>query len=216
MPFPVKAIQVDGGAEFEAILEEKYQRRDIKLFVLPPRSPKLNKTSKRGRYKFVEWRQFMAKALVVYDSVTGNTEKMAKAIGDGIRESGLNVEVKKVDDTTLDDLVGADAIAMGSPTHFSTMSAKMKTLIDKSIEIWPNEPGKLRDKIGAAFTACGGADGGNETTLLSLIRAMLWHGMVIVGHQSGSCGAISVGAPDEKCIAGCRQFGKRVGSLVKR
>jgi len=42
MPFPVKAIQVDGGAEFEAILEEKYQRRDIKLFVLPPRSPKIN------------------------------------------------------------------------------------------------------------------------------------------------------------------------------
>jgi len=42
MPFPVKAIQVDGGAEFEAIFEEECQRRDIKLFVLPPRSPKLN------------------------------------------------------------------------------------------------------------------------------------------------------------------------------
>ena len=42
MPFPVRAIQVDGGAEFEVILEAEYQRRDIKLFVLPPRSPKLN------------------------------------------------------------------------------------------------------------------------------------------------------------------------------
>ncbi len=42
MPFPVKAIQVDGGSEFEAILEEECQRRGIKLFVLPPRSPKLN------------------------------------------------------------------------------------------------------------------------------------------------------------------------------
>ena len=42
MPFPVKAIQVDGGAEFEAIFEAECQRRDIKLFVLPPRSPKLN------------------------------------------------------------------------------------------------------------------------------------------------------------------------------
>jgi len=40
MPFPVKAIQVDGGAEFEAIFEEECQRRDIKLFVLPPRSPR--------------------------------------------------------------------------------------------------------------------------------------------------------------------------------
>ena len=42
MPFPVKAIQVDGGAEFEAIFEEECQRRGIKLFTLPPRSPKLN------------------------------------------------------------------------------------------------------------------------------------------------------------------------------
>jgi len=41
MPFPVRAIQVDGGAEFEVIFEEECQRRDIKLFVLPPRSPKL-------------------------------------------------------------------------------------------------------------------------------------------------------------------------------
>ena len=42
MPFPVKAIQVDGGAEFEALFEEECQRRGIKLFVLPPHSPKLN------------------------------------------------------------------------------------------------------------------------------------------------------------------------------
>ena len=42
MPFPLRAIQVDGGAEFEALFEEECQRRGIKLFVLPPRSPKLN------------------------------------------------------------------------------------------------------------------------------------------------------------------------------
>ncbi len=42
MPFPVKSIQVDGGAEFEAIFEEECQKRGIKLIVLPPRSPKLN------------------------------------------------------------------------------------------------------------------------------------------------------------------------------
>ena len=42
MPFPIKAIQVDGGAEFQDAFEEECQRRGIKLFVLPPRSPKLN------------------------------------------------------------------------------------------------------------------------------------------------------------------------------
>ena len=42
MPFGVKAIQVDGGSEFESVFEQECQRRGIKLFVLPPRSPKLN------------------------------------------------------------------------------------------------------------------------------------------------------------------------------
>lgn len=42
MPFPVRAIQVDGGSEFEAVFETECQTRGIRLFVLPPRSPKLN------------------------------------------------------------------------------------------------------------------------------------------------------------------------------
>jgi NAD(P)H dehydrogenase (quinone) len=158
----------------------------------------------------------MSKALVVYDSRTGNTEKMGKAIGEGLKEAGLDAEVKNVDNTSLDDLVAADAIVLGSPTYFSAMTDKMKTFIDSSIKIWPGKPGKLKDKIGAAFTSCAGVEGGNETTLLSLIRAMLWHGMVIVGHQSGFAGAVSIKAPDEEHIAECRQFGKRIASFVKR
>jgi len=42
MPFPVKAIQVDGGSEFMAQFEDACKQRGIRLFVLPPRSPKLN------------------------------------------------------------------------------------------------------------------------------------------------------------------------------
>ena len=42
MPFSVRAIQVDGGSEFESIFEEVCQHRGIWLFVLPPRSHKLN------------------------------------------------------------------------------------------------------------------------------------------------------------------------------
>jgi len=41
-PFPVRAIQVDGGSEFMAQFEEACQERGIQVFVLPPRSPKLN------------------------------------------------------------------------------------------------------------------------------------------------------------------------------
>jgi len=42
MPFRLNAIQVDGGSEFEAAFEQECKKRGIQLFVLPPRSPKLN------------------------------------------------------------------------------------------------------------------------------------------------------------------------------
>jgi hypothetical protein len=53
-PFPVKAIQVDGGSEFQADFERECQRRGILLFVLPPQSPKLNGYVERARRTHVE------------------------------------------------------------------------------------------------------------------------------------------------------------------
>jgi len=54
MPFPIRAVQVDGGAEFEAVFEEECQKRGIKLFVLPPRSPKLNGCVERAHRTLTE------------------------------------------------------------------------------------------------------------------------------------------------------------------
>jgi putative transposase len=54
MPFTVRAIQVDGGSEFEAVFEEECRRRDIRLFVLPPRSPKLNGCVERAHRTHTE------------------------------------------------------------------------------------------------------------------------------------------------------------------
>ena len=54
MPFPIKAIQVDGGSEFQDAFEEQCQKRGIKLFVLPPRSPKLNGHVERAQRTHTE------------------------------------------------------------------------------------------------------------------------------------------------------------------
>jgi transposase InsO family protein len=48
MPFPVRAIQVDGGSEFMSEFEEACRDRGVRLFVLPPRSPKLNGAVERA------------------------------------------------------------------------------------------------------------------------------------------------------------------------
>lgn len=53
-PFPVRAIQVDGGSEFQATFETECQRRQIRLFVLPPRSPKLNGHVERAQRTHTE------------------------------------------------------------------------------------------------------------------------------------------------------------------
>jgi transposase InsO family protein len=56
LPYAVRAIQVDGGSEFMAEFEAACQTRGIRLFVLPPRSPKLNgcveRTNRTWREEF--------------------------------------------------------------------------------------------------------------------------------------------------------------------
>lgn len=54
IPFPVKAIQVDGGSEFMAEFEDACQQKGILLFELPPRSPKLNGRVERANRTFRE------------------------------------------------------------------------------------------------------------------------------------------------------------------
>ena len=147
--------------------------------------------------------------LIVYDSCTRNTHSMAESIAQGAREKGAEVTLKMVDDATFDDLIGADAIIWGCPTYFGMMTAKMKKFVDQSNDIW----GELDTKIGAAFTSSGGISGGNETTLFSLIQAMLIHGMIVTS-PPGRYGVVAIGKPDTKCLENCVKLGRRVASLL--
>ena len=54
MPFPIRALQVDGGSEFAAEFETACQQRGLHLFVLPPRSPKLNGAVERANRTHTE------------------------------------------------------------------------------------------------------------------------------------------------------------------
>lgn len=157
----------------------------------------------------------MANVLVTYHTRTGNTEEMAKEVGDGARDAGAEVRLKKVTDTKLDDLRWADGIIIGSPTYFGLLANEVKALIDESIEI----RGELENKIGAAFSSSRHRAGGRETTMLSILQAMLVHGMIVCGDplsSGGHYGAVSNGAPDDQAREECRELGKRIASLCKR
>ncbi len=154
----------------------------------------------------------MVRILVVYDSKTGNTEKMAFAVAEGAKQVGeVEVAVEKVDHVSLDDLLDADGIIMGSPTYYGQMSSKLKALIDESVKIH----GKLEGKVGAAFTSSGGTATGAETTLLSILQAMLVHGMVVQGRANEKhYGAAAKGSPNKKETESCKELGKRVAQLT--
>jgi NAD(P)H dehydrogenase (quinone) len=153
----------------------------------------------------------MAKVLVVYDSRSGNTEKMAFAVAEGVKAKKAEAIVKKVEETSVEDLVDHDAIIMGSPTYYGQMSGKLKELVDKSVEVY----GKLEGKVGGAFTSSGGTATGAETALLSILQAMLVHGMIVPGTSNFKhYGSAAVGAPNKDDVEDCRDLGKRVAMLV--
>ena len=54
MPFPVKGVQIDGGSEFKDEFEQACQEKALRLFVLPPRSPKLNGQVERAQRTHTE------------------------------------------------------------------------------------------------------------------------------------------------------------------
>ena len=92
----------------------------------------------------------MAKALVVYTTRTGETQKIGELISEGIRIAGHEAtlasdkEIKKIS-----DLEGYDAYVFGSATYHGDMMQGMKALL------FLTEKANLEGKVGGAFGAFG-------------------------------------------------------------
>ncbi len=150
--------------------------------------------------------------LVIYYSRTGNTKKMAESVAEGIGKAGLEAAVKDVKDVLVDDLLKYDGIIVGSPTYYGSMAAQIKQLLDESVKFH----GKLDGLVGAAFASSANIGGGNETTVLDILNAMLIHGMIIQGDPQGDhYGAVAIGAPDNRASRQCVRLGQRTAKLVK-
>lgn len=156
----------------------------------------------------------MPKVLIVYYSRTGNTKEMAELIAEGVRrENEVEVEVKAVQDTKVEELLDFDGIVIGSPTYYGSMAAEVKKLIDDSVKFH----GELEGKVGGAFSSSGGIAGGNETTIMDILKALLIHGMVVQGTPNGDhYGPVAVEKPDDRSKNSCREYGHRIAKLVLR
>ncbi len=154
----------------------------------------------------------MARMLICYYTRTKNTEHMAESVAEGTKEiDALEVEVKPVSEVEARSLLDYDAIIMGSPTYYGTMAAEVKQLLDESVAIH----GQLAGKVGGAFSSSANVGGGNETTVMDIIKAMLIHGMVVPGSASGDhYGPVAIGDVDERARKQCLNLGKLVGQLT--
>ena len=162
----------------------------------------------------------MGNILVVYDSKTGNTAKMASHVAEGARAvEGMDVRVLSVDDAAAEDALWADGIAAGAPTYVGITSWKLKKYWDDIAHtVW----GKMDGKIGCAFSTSGGWGGGAELTCMSILIMLMNVGMLTFGvtDYTGKqftlhYGAITAGQPkaDPEMEAG-RRLGKRLAQWV--
>ncbi len=154
----------------------------------------------------------MAKILICYYSRTQHTQRMAEAVAKGAAEiANTDVQIKSVDEIQPNDLRSYDAIIMGSPTYYGSMAAELKKLIDESVAFH----GKLAGKVGGAFSSSANVGGGNETTVMDILKAMLIHGMVIQGSAMGDhYGPVAVGDVDARVTKQCTRLGKSVAALA--
>ena len=142
----------------------------------------------------------MAKVLILYYSMYGHIETMAKAEAEGARSvEGVEVTIMRVPDlvpedvarkagakvdqaapiATVDELPKYDAIIFGTPTRFGNMCAQMRNFLDQTGGLWIN--GGLIGKVGSVFTSTATQHGGQETTITSFHSTLLHQGMIIVG-----------------------------------
>jgi NAD(P)H dehydrogenase (quinone) len=152
----------------------------------------------------------MAKILVLYYSAYGHIETMANAVAEGARETGAQVDIKRVPElvpdevarksyykldqpapvATVEELANYDAIIIGVGTRFGRMASQMANFLDQAGALWMR--GALHGKVGGAFTSTATQHGGQETTLFSIITNLLHFGMVIVGLDYGHAGQMTL------------------------
>ncbi|MHC4624089.1 MAG: flavodoxin family protein [Planctomycetota bacterium] len=155
----------------------------------------------------------MAKAIVIYYSRSGNTKEMAEIVAKSMNDAGLPTDCKSVDKVKADDLLGYDAIVVGSPTYYGHMAGPIKQLFDDAVSYH----GRLDGKVGAAFSSAANIGGGNETTIMGIIEAMLISGMIVHGDPQGDhYGPVSIGRPDQRVKQQCRRRAERIAQLTKQ
>ena len=149
------------------------------------------------------------KALILYYSGSGNTQRMAKAIAEAMKSSAVNATIEDVGKFDISLLPNYDSIVLGSPTYFSNAAWQVKKVIDESIVHYSG--GKLKGKVAGIFTSAGTSSNGKDCLKMLDVALGLHHGMKVIQ------GIIRVdGESDKEVEKRCQEYGKRLVKEIEK
>jgi flavorubredoxin len=143
----------------------------------------------------------MSDVIIIYDSKTGNTEKAAAHVLEGVRSAGASGEMKKVDQAKPGDIAQARGIIFGSYCMRDGCSEKIEVFLRALA------PAELKDKPGAAFGSY--KFSGGQVRRLEAEMARL-------GIKLTTAGVNAVKEPDESTALMLLELGKSVAEAIKR
>lgn len=147
----------------------------------------------------------MKKVLIAFASRTGNTEKMAEYIAEGIRFSGNEAVVSKISDLKeTKDIAGFDGYVLGCPTYHRDMTGGMKTFLFMA------EKANLLGKMGGAFGPYTHS-GESAPMLFDTMSYVFKMDMVALGALSIKDEVLA----SDDGLKACQEYGKAVGEKFK-
>ncbi len=153
------------------------------------------------------------KILVAYDSKGGNTKLAAEYVAEGARKNPyVEVILGRVDEIDSNIFPEVKGLIVGSPTYTGGPTAKVKAFLDEGVRLgYP-----FTNAVGGSFATTLGI--GAETTILSIIHAMLINKMIVCGPYGpwGRYGGLVTGGRPKKegDIEMLRMLGQRVADLA--
>ena len=146
----------------------------------------------------------MRKTLVAYATRTGNTEKVANYIAEGIRMSGQEADLKKIGDIEeIDSIANYDAYVLGCPTYHRDMIGSMKSFLFKMENL------ELMGKVGGAFGSYTHS-GDAPKYVFDTMQYVFKMDMTDLGSLNVLEG--DIGSPDS--IKACQDYGQSVGAKL--
>jgi len=167
--------------------------------------------------------------LVVFDSRTGHTEKLARAVAEGVNQvEGAVAVLRRREEVEDEEILSSSGILLGSPVHWASLSAGSKEFLERVgqvlVEAKELGPGTTaRARTAGAFVTGGAVSSGKELARLSILAAFLNMRFVVIGGEEadgfGTLGAQATTAGSdpglgEAELEEARRFGKRFATIT--